>query len=168
MIHDQSTCAPVSRAIVDVRRPSGAAITLGYHLACESVGLRVPPVAKSRRRDELWKHTCFEFFLRVGEGYYEFNFAPSSEWAAYRFSGYRAGMAPLAVAPPQIEVQTSAKSFALSATVDLGALAPERPWRMGLSAVVEETNGNKSYWALRHPPGSPDFHHRDCFTGELA
>ena len=30
-----------------------------------------------------------------GEGYYEFNFSPSGEWAAYRFSGYREGMADL-------------------------------------------------------------------------
>jgi hypothetical protein len=30
--------------------------------------------------------------------------------------------------------------------------------------VIEETNGRKSYWALAHPPGKPDFHHSDCFA----
>jgi hypothetical protein len=42
------------------------------------------------------------------------------------------------------------------------------PWHLGLSAIVEDTNGGKSYWALAHPPGKPDFHHADCFTLELS
>jgi hypothetical protein len=33
--------------------------------------------------------------------------------------------------------------------------------------VIEETNGNKSYWALAHPPGKADFHHADCFALEF-
>ena len=42
------------------------------------------------------------------------------------------------------------------------------PLHIGLSAVIEEEGGRKSYWALAHPPGPPDFHHPDCFTLELA
>ena len=38
---------------------------------------------------------------------------------------------------------------------------------VGLSAVIEEQGGVLSYWALRHPPGKPDFHHRDSFAMEL-
>jgi hypothetical protein len=34
--------------------------------------------------------------------------------------------------------------------------------------VIEETNGNKSYWALAHPAGKPDFHHADGFAYELS
>ena len=51
-----------------------------------------------------------------------------------------------------------------------GAVAVEldgAPWRIGLSAVIEERHGRKSYWALAHPPGKPDFHHDDCFAIEL-
>lgn len=36
--------------------------------------------------------------------------------------------------------------------------------QIALSAVIEEKDGTKSYWALRHPPGKPDFHHPDCFA----
>ena len=43
----------------------------------------------------------------------------------------------------------------------------DEPLSIGLSAVIEETDGTKSYWALRHPPGPPDFHHPDCFALEL-
>jgi hypothetical protein len=39
---------------------------------------------------------------------------------------------------------------------------------LALSAVVEERNGALSYWALRHSPGKPDFHHPEAFALELA
>jgi hypothetical protein len=39
--------------------------------------------------------------------------------------------------------------------------------RFGLAAVIEETSGRRSFWALAHPPGKPDFHHADCFTLEV-
>jgi hypothetical protein len=42
------------------------------------------------------------------------------------------------------------------------------PLHLGLSAVLEEANGRKSYWALAHPPGKADFHHADCFTLEFS
>ncbi len=38
---------------------------------------------------------------------------------------------------------------------------------IGLSAVVEDESGALSHWALRHPPGKPDFHHREAFALEL-
>ena len=38
---------------------------------------------------------------------------------------------------------------------------------IGLSAVLEQQDGTKSYWALAHPPGAPDFHHPDCFVARL-
>src|SRR2546422_3089437 len=30
---------------------------------------------------------------------------------------------------------------------------------LALAAVVGDENGALSYWALKHPPGKPDFHH---------
>jgi hypothetical protein len=50
----------------------------------------------------------------------------------------------------------------------LSALPRDASWRLALSAVIEETNGNKSYWALAHPSGKPDFHHKDGFAYELT
>ena len=49
----------------------------------------------------------------------------------------------------------------LTATVP----AERGPLRIGLSVVVEAEN--ISYWALRHAPGKPDFHHPDAFALEL-
>jgi len=116
------------------------------------------------RRDNLWQHTCFELFAQTGAGYLEFNLSPSTEWAAYRFSGYREGMAELDVAAPRITVWRSEQRLELNAELELA----EDVSRLGLSAVVEELDGAKSYWALRHPPGDkPDFHHPDCFALEV-
>ena len=42
-------------------------------------------------------------------------------------------------------------------------------WQLGLSAILEEKDGTKSYWALSHPGGDkPDFHDPVCFAARLA
>ena len=51
-------------------------------------------------------------------------------------------------------------------TDDAGGQEPQ--WQLGLSAVLEEKDGTKSYWALSHPNADkPDFHHPDCFVAQL-
>jgi hypothetical protein len=41
------------------------------------------------------------------------------------------------------------------------------PLSLALSAVIEDSAGTLSYWALRHPAGKPDFHHPQAFALEL-
>ena len=127
----------------------------------------VPPFAGRRRADELWRTTCFELFCGDGPSYAEFNFAPSEAWAAYDFDGYREGMRDRPVSPqPTISWRGGRSSLAIldvaipRAAIPSGALA--------ISAVIEEEGGAKSFWALAHPPGDPDFHHRTCFAATLA
>jgi len=147
---------------------------LSYVVTGEIGDLRLPPRSAPARADELWRHTCFEAFLRPSPGaaYYEFNFAPSTQWAAYGFSGYRSGMRIAnEVSAPHIEVQSTNERYSLQASLDLDrlpGLAGGDPWRLGLSAVIEETDGTLSYWALAHPAGRADFHHSDCFALELT
>jgi len=38
---------------------------------------------------------------------------------------------------------------------------------MGLSAVIEEEGGVKSYWAMTHASEKPDFHDAACFAAGL-
>ncbi len=131
--------------------------------------LLLPPWASPMRRDELWRTTCFEMFLMCDDGrYFEFNISPSTEWAIYAFDSYRQGMKPLETDVfPQIELTATGGSFSLEADIDLGQIPPGR-LRLALSAVIEETDGTKSYWALAHPSGQPDFHHPTCFAATLA
>lgn len=128
----------------------------------------IPQSDEPGRADELWRSTCFEAFLRqdCGEAYREWNFAPSGDWATYDFTGYRDGMANAAVAsPPYVRVEDNFTWWALGATI---AVSADAEWQLGLSAVLEEKDGTKSYWALAHPAEKPDFHAPGCFAAKLA
>ena len=169
-LHPDSLCAAATRIEVDVARPRPGSLVLSYVVSGRISDLRMPPVVAAARADELWRHTCFEAFVRpsADPGYYEFNFSPSTQWAAYRFDSYRSGMrVATEIAAPRIEVRSTAECYTLQAALEFDGLSSP-PWRLGLSAVLEETNGRKSYWALAHPPGKADFHHSDCFTLEFS
>lgn len=119
------------------------------------------------RANELWKTTCFEAFLRAlgQEAYREWNFAPSGDWAAYDFSGYREGMTPAEVdTPPYVRMEDNFTWWALGAAI---AVPADTNWELGLSAVLEEKDGTKSYWALAHSGEKPDFHAPGCFAAHL-
>lgn len=128
--------------------------------------LVIPAFAGRGRADGLWRTTCFELFVgSPGDaGYAEFNFSPSQRWAAYDFDAYRAGMRERSfVGEPVCEALTGDRYFVQDIRLDLGGL-PLRPWRVGLAAVLEERGGARSYWALAHPPGAPDFHHDEALA----
>lgn len=127
--------------------------------------------APSVRRDGLWRTTCFEVFILADDmpGYFEANFSPSSEWAAYHFDSYRVNMKPVPVsAPPHIVTARNDDRFTTDVQLYPSCVSPTAKWRFGLSAVIEAIDGTLSYWALAHAPGNPDFHHLDCFALELA
>ena len=71
------------------------------------------------------------------------------------------------IGAPRIDMRSNGASFELQVSLDVSGLPTDSAWRLGLSAVIEETGGRLSYWALAHPPGKPDFHHSDCFALEL-
>jgi hypothetical protein len=166
-LHPESSCRTVTGIEVEAARPRPGVLVLTYTVSGRMGGVALPAPAAPARADDLWRRTCFEAFVAApsGAGYYEFNFAPSTAWAAYAFSGYRAGKTNVGdLAAPAIEVATGPSSFTLRATLDLSGLSgliPGGPWRVGLSAVIEEALGRISYWALAHPPGRADFH-ADC------
>ena len=67
---------------------------------------------------------------------------------------------------PHIAVRSTGSRLELDALVrldGLSAIHPRAPLRIGLSAVIEASDG-LSYWALRHPADKPDFHDADGFA----
>jgi hypothetical protein len=180
-LHPDSLCFAVTQIEVEVTRSQAHSLMLAYVVTGKISDLLVPPAAAAARTDELWRHTCFEAFVRSlpGTAYYEFNFAPSTQWAAYQFSGYRRGMrVATEIKAPWIAVESSPEHFILQTSLELDQLLIPAPsgggtrgdtmWRLGLSAVIEEKNDRRSYWALAHPPGKADFHHSDGFAVEIA
>jgi hypothetical protein len=169
-IHRDFASRAATRIEVAVTRPHPAQLGLRYQVSGEIERLRLPEPAELERADELWKATCFEAFLLAPDGpYVELNFAPSLRWAAYRFDGYRAGMRNAEdVQPPWgMEARSNPAEFTFDIDMDLPILTEASGWKLALSAVIEETDGGKSYWALAHPPGKPDFHHPDSFVLDL-
>ena len=143
-----------------------------YVLEADPLLIRIPqPMAAAGRTDELWAHTCFEAFIGFPDStpYLELNFSPSGQWAAYRFDSYRQGMAPASSSAPRLTLRRGGEKLELDAEVQLGGILSSpgpglERLRIALSTVVEDREGSLSYWALRHPPGRPDFHHPDGFS----
>lgn len=158
---------PAIQISVEATRLAPGRLRLWYIVTGAVDLLKVPAHAKPSREDGLWHHTCCEAFVLSGSGtaYREINLSPSSQWAAYDFSNYRHGGANAAMAAPVISIsETRGKRFALGADVHFESDAiAGAPWRLGLSAVIEEKSGARSWWALKHVSDKPDFHQLDSF-----
>ena len=159
---------PVAVQFVNVQvRPLINGLQLLYVVEGDPALLQLPPPQEPGRAEDLWQTTCFELFLGDRDGTYrEFNFSPSGQWAAYGFQGYRDGRKPLALADaPSVRIfepEPFLQMLLATVVVDL-----EPTVTFGPTAVIEERDGTKSYWALAHPSDEPDFHHPDCFALEL-
>lgn len=170
--HPATPCRVVRHISAQVDAALAGTLAVRYSLEGDVDRLRVPADTGPNRADKLWQHTCFELFVAQPGvlSYYEFNFAPSGEWAAYKFDAYRKGMTMVEVTRPKIRVRCDVQLVEVEVTVDLQEIADRRnpaALCLGLSAVIEENNGRVSYWALAHPPSKPDFHHADSFALRL-
>jgi len=171
--HPDTPSTAIKSITAAAARTDNGELVIRYVASGDLDAVVIPaPVPYSSRIDELWKTTCFEAFVQTDgdPSYAEFNFAPSTAWAAYRFTSYRSHMQPLTLPSPHFDVDL--KSGALEVVVAIDCNPPaeldlDRSWHLGLTAVIEELDGRKSYWALAHAPGKPDFHQRTCFTLEL-
>jgi hypothetical protein len=171
--HPSTPARAVERLTVEILTSAGHDLRLVYRLLGDPQAILWPPPQARQRTEGLWRHTCFEAFLQAPTGeYWEYNLAPSGAWAAYEFTGYRAGMKPLAQqTAPQIRCEADADSFELAASLDLRWLAGRHSpvaLRLGLSAVIEDRTRVLSYFALKHPAEKPDFHLADSFVASLA
>lgn len=145
-----------------------ASTNIWFGIGAPAKRFMIPEPAESERTDDLWTTTCFEAFLRDPQGtaYREWNFAPSGQWAAYDFTAYREGRVDSDVVAPYIRMEDNLTWWALGVTIAVDA---DIRWALGLSAVLEEQDGTKSFWALAHSNADkPDFHDLACFTAHLA
>ncbi len=150
---------------------SDGLLKLRYAVDVPHSALVIAQIKEPLRTDFLWHTTCCEVFLGIKDKpeYIEYNFSPSSQWAAYQFTDYRKDVADLDVlAVPEISIESGHAKFALEAAVML----PHK-WQqaylntgldVGLTVVAEEQGGKNSYWSLAHHQDEPEFHDRSCFT----
>jgi hypothetical protein len=166
--HPEAACSALRGIRASVSRAAAGGLQVAFVLDGDIERVRVPSPRPARVAEGLWRHTCCEIFVaRPGApGYREFNLSPSGEWAAYDFTRYREGrVLDDPSLSPGIVVRTGAGALQLSASI---AVSDAQALLVGLAAVIEEKGGALSYWALRHAPGKPDFHHPDAFALTLA
>ncbi len=164
--HPDTPDALVRAIGVEIGPSADGGLRLRYRLTGAVDGLRIPDGGLPVER--LWAHTCFELFVRAdgGEAYREFNFSPGGQWMRFDFSAYRARIDSPALPAPQLDWQRAGDALTLEATLPAAAL-PTGALHLAITAVVERADGSLHYWALGHPPGKPDFHHRDGFAFAL-
>ena len=174
--HPETPTDAVRGIAARVSRTPGGKLAVTYILDGNLDRLYVPAPRAPRIADRLWQHTCCEIFIaREGApAYHEFNLSPSGEWGAYAFDGYRSRRAdepPAEALAPEVAVRGNASMLELDAVIRLDRLSElhtSAPLSLALSAVIENRDGVLSYWALRHPPGRPDFHHAEAFALALS
>ena len=129
--------------------------------------------AAPTRKDELWKTTCFEFFLAIENKaqYWEFNMSPSGDWNVYVMDAYRqVGMREeTRIKRFPFEVQRELRSLSLELTINLDSIiAREKPIEVGIASIIQTLNRPETYWALVHPRPEADFHLREGFVLDFA
>ena len=171
LVRHPSTHSDATSSIdVHAQVANSSVLVFRYVLRAEISRVRIAPTGPTERCDGLWNHTCFEAFIKApgAAGYYELNFAPSRQWAIYRFNAYREGnSSPDLDAFPDISVRRFDDRLEIDAALllhDLIGLQGAPHLQVALSAVVEEENGTLSYWALKHAPDNADFHWPDGFV----
>jgi len=148
-------------------------LTLHYSLTGNTDCVLLPAVSLApSRKDELWKWTCFEFFLAVADqpAYWEFNLSPSGDWNVYRMDAYRrvGFKKEPAISQLSIEFGKESNGYSLDVSVDLTPVfVPGTALQAAIAAIVQTHDGSETYWALTHPAPQADFHLRDSFILKL-
>jgi hypothetical protein len=127
-----------------------------------------------QRRNELWKSTCFEWFIKSPDekNYWECNVSPGGDWNIYKLSDYRVGLTeePLISSVDFQATKVSDQVWTLTITADLSSLKILNHGKkilVNLSTVLESQNGEKTYWSLAHTQKQADFHHPSHFVLEI-
>jgi hypothetical protein len=135
-------------------------------------------VAEKRmtRNQELWRHSCFEIFASPpgSDRYFEWNLTSSLEWGHFEFQNYRVASGDALSLESGIETlkfSITASNLELNVTLELEkfpelfeAVRSHQKIKLGLTCILENKKGERSYWALTHSEGKADFHRAESFT----
>ena len=165
--HPTTHCTFVSDVTISAKFAGDGSLSLHYLITGEMAKIVLPDQCQPGAADNLWQHTCCEAFIADAEGaqYREFNFSPSGQWAVYQFAAYRQRDSDFAPpAAPRITLGRNANGFELAASLPRELLPSQATLILGITTVLEASDGSKSYWALSHCAEQPDFHLRQSFT----
>ena len=114
---------------------------------------------------ELWKTTCFEFFLGTQNSteYWEWNFSLSGNWACYHFNNYRSGQSDLTKLDPKgFDLQIKSDRMHLQLSLPIPQ-TNQSNFIFSPTAVIETKSGSIGFWAVQHKDSHPNFHVKESF-----
>lgn len=141
--------------------------------------LKLDESLQINRKNEIWKSTCFEFFLKSPQQnhYWEMNLSPSGDWNFYHLEDYRKSLKEEAlIGTPQIQKDFNGEKFQLSCSFDLNSLMNSimiskgiaaSVFQMGLSCILQKRDLTVEYYSLGHSKEKPDFHNSQFFLASL-
>lgn len=149
---------------------AGTQLTAHYTLSGEINSILFPAqsIIPTRKHD-LWKATCFEFFIAPAAQpeYWEFNLSPSNNWNVYHMDAYRQvnmREEEKVTNLPFTFHKTNSQAI-LEVTVNAASfLTVSQKLEVGIAAIIQSHDKAETYWALTHPAPHADFHHRDGFV----
>lgn len=178
MIYQLSCFSSSSRDIeASVEVSLGDCLEVSYNLSDPSKNIFWPQsVSSPQFQERLYEATCFEFFVRSGEYYLEWNFSPNLNWAVYAFSSYRSTVkVERAKIPVPLVVcdHSDSSRVVLSAKVDLFNtikntidIKPSDDLKASATCVLD-LGDCLGYWAVTHSGNKPDFHLPESFSIKL-
>tara|TARA_R110000868_G_scaffold75979_11_gene218944 strand:+ start:249 stop:764 length:516 start_codon:yes stop_codon:yes gene_type:complete len=158
VLNDFKKDSPHPREILFLWNWVGNTLSVQFEVKPSS-GINWPQQGENSRKYELWKTTCFEFFLseKNSNSYLEFNLSPSGAWDAYQFSSYREPN------PPQRFEEVELVRFSQTDKTVSADFKFKKDFstelEANITAVIEDRDGTH-YFACHHAKDKPDFHDR--------
>lgn len=112
--------------------------------------------------EELWRHTCFELFIRdrEGSGYEEINCAPDGRFTRTWLSDYREVHSVKEFHPLPKMRSGSIGGFECEIYFfDLDVSNRE----ISVAVITADQSGTRRFWGVNHFGETPDFHHEENF-----
>ncbi len=143
-------------------------LSIRYKVHGDAVNILLPTPASPARQHDLWKATCFEFFIAIQDQpqYWEFNMSPSGDWNVYAMDAYRQVNMREASAFTQLpfEFRKTDDELSLDISVDLNSIiSTDQSLQIGITTIIQTADRNESYWALAHLGSQADFHLKESF-----
>ncbi|MDD1444212.1 hypothetical protein MEO93_28515 [Dolichospermum sp. ST_sed3] len=142
-----------------------------YELTGDIYLINIPKLIYGERKNNLWKNSCFEFFVSETNSskYFEFNLSPSSDFNIYAFDDYRTNMKEfIDLKNPSINIINKNDKLFLEIQINIKDLFKTKiPLKLGISAIIKDINNECYYFSLVHSKPIPDFHDRNSFIIDL-
>jgi hypothetical protein len=165
-------CIPAIKITGRITRNNNL-LSIHYSLSGDVDAVLLPGAsAQPTRKNDLWRMTCFEFFLALPAQphYWEFNMSPSGDWNIYRMDAYRRVGFREETSFQRLPFSLKKDAGRISIDVEVGLdpiIQIDMPIQAAVTSIIQTENGHETYWAFAHPNPQADFHLRESFIIHL-